>query len=269
MSAGAGQSPSALRRSLQIWILVAAVVLWLAALVPPLATWAERYQCLAAAQLALLAVVVPGLATIGSPWPRLGLAAQPGRSPSSQPLGPADRLAEARRRHRQLARALGFIGVDVAAIVAWMTPPAVGAVAGHRWLVLVEAATLLGLGIGLWLELVESPPLLPRSGPLRRAVLAAAVLWTFWAAAYVIGLSNKTWYPSFHHVAGHGLSAAADQQIAVAVLWLAAAVMFVPVVFWNALRWIRDEADPDAELDRLARTVRQGQWPGEAGRPVR
>ena len=268
MSAGAGQSPSALRRSLQIWILVAAVVLWLAALVPPLATWAERYQCLAAAQLALLAVVVPGLATIGSPWPRLGLAAQPGRSPSSQPLGPADRLAEGRRRHRQLARALGFIGVDVAAVVAWMTPPAVEC--GRR-------APLAGpgggghpprLGIGLWLELVESPPLPPARVRFGGPSWPPPFMWTFWAAAYVIGLSNKTWYPSFHHVAGHGLSAAADQQIAVAVLWLVAAVMFVPVVFWNALRWIRDEADPDAELDRRPGPSARASG-GATGRPVR
>jgi len=269
MSEGVLEPPSALRRSLQPWALVAAVVLGVAALVPPLLTWAERYQCLAAVQLALLAVVVPGLFAIGSPWPRLGLAARPGGRPPADRLGPADRLAQSRLRHRELSRALGFIGLDVAAIVAWMTPPAVGAVARHAWLVPVEAASLVVLGIGLWLELVESPPLIPRSGPLRRAVLAAVVLWTFWAAAYVIGLSDKTWYPAFHHAAGQGLSAAADQQIAVAVLWLAAAVMFAPIVFWNALRWIRDEDDPDAELDRLARMARHGPGPGPGRSGVR
>jgi hypothetical protein len=107
------------------------------------------------------------------------------------------------------------------------------------------------------LELVDSPPLVPRSGPLRRAVLAAVVMWVFWVDAYVVGLSNADWYRNFHHVAGHGLSAAADQQVAAAVLWFVAAAMFVPIVFWSALQWIRSEENPDAELYRLTKVERR------------
>ena len=51
-----------------------------------------------------------------------------------------------------------------------------------------------------------------------------------------------------------------------AILWLAAAVMFVPVIFWNALRWIRDEEDPDVELYQLTRRDRLAS-PGPASRP--
>ena len=95
-------------------------------------------------------------------------------------------------------------------------------------------------------------------------MLAAFVMWAFWILAYVVGLSNHDFYRNFHHVAG-GLSAAADQQIASAVLWFVAAVTFVPVIFWNALMWLKTEEDPDAELLALARAERRRGTPPAAG----
>ena len=68
-------------------------------------------------------------------------------------------------------------------------------------------------------------------------------MWTFWILAYVIGLSNHGFYRNFHHVAG-GLSQAADQQIASALLWFAAAAAFVPVIFWNATGGSRPTTTP-------------------------
>ena len=140
--------------------------------------------------------------------------------------------------------------------MAWRTPGAVTALGRHDWLVALEAITLLVFGLGLWLELVPSPPLVPRSGHLRRAVLAAFAMWVFWILAYVSGLSNHGFYRNFHHVAG-GLGAAADQQIASAVLWAVAAATFIPVIFWNALTWLQSEEDPDTEFLTLARTERR------------
>ena len=139
-----------------------------------------------------------------------------------------DRVADHRRRHRELPWSLAFIAADLCVVVAWHVPGAVAAVAQHGWLVPLEGAILLVFGLGLWLELATSPPLVPRSGYLRRAVLAAFVMWAFWILAYVVGLSNHDFYRNFHHVAG-GLSAAADQQIASAVLWFFAAAAFVPL----------------------------------------
>ncbi len=152
-----------------------------------------------------------------------------------------------------------LIACDVAVVVAWHIPATVAAESGHGWVAPLEAVTLLVFGLGLWLELVVSPPLLPRSGYLRRAVLAGLVMWAFWILAYWTGLSTRDVYRSFPHVAG-GLSAAADQQIASAVLWFAAAVALVPVVFWNALRWLQTE---DAGSG-AARTGAPGATPGHA-----
>ncbi len=202
-------------------------------------------------QFALLAIALPALVAVGAPWRRLGLA-----SPDETARRPLDHLADHRLRHRELPRALVFVALDLGAVVAWHAPVAVAAVAAHGWLAFVEAVTLLVSGLGLWLELVESPPLVPRSGRLRRAVLGAVSMWAFWIMAYVVGLSARGFYPNFHHTAG-SLSAAADEQVGAVVLWFVATSAFVPVIFWNALRWLQSEEDPDAELFVLAREERR------------
>ncbi len=229
------------------WSLVTAALALLVALAPPLSTVARRADYAAALQFSLLAIAVPALVTVGAPWRLLHLSRRGSGGPAGRPF---DRLADRRRRHPELARSLAFIGADLVAVVAWHAPPSVEAVARHGWPALLEALTLLVLGVGLWLELVHSPPLAPRSGHLRRAVLTALVMWVFWVLAYIMGLSNHAFYPNFHHVPG-GLKAAADQQIASALSWFVAAVAFMPVIFWNAVMWLKTEDDPDTELIAL------------------
>ena len=271
MSDGASEGrPPTLSSTLRRACLAGALVAFVVALVPPLSGAARRIEYAQAFQFSLLAVVVPALATAGAPWRQLRLACH---GTADHPFRGFDLLAQGRRRHRELSRTLGFIAVDVAAIIAWHTPVAVASVARHVWLGPIEAVTLLVFGVGLWLELVQSPPLTPRSGHLRRAVLGALVMWALWILAYVTGMSNHDFYPNFHHAAGD-LSAAADQQIASAVLWLVSAVTFVPVIFWNALMWLKTEDDPDAELIGLLRAERRRGTPplaggGDGGMPAR
>jgi cytochrome c oxidase assembly factor CtaG len=248
----ADERPHALSAPWRGWCLLGAAVVAQACLVPPLSSTARRFEYGEALQLSLLAIVVPVLVALGAPWRHLRLARV------GDPAAPrlADRVADRRLRHRELPWSLAFIATDLAAVVAWHAPRAVAEVAEHGWLIPLEGVTLLIFGLGLWLELVASPPLVPRSGYLRRAVLAALAMWTFWILAYILGLSNHAFYRNFSHVPG-GLSAAADQQIATAVLWFVAAASFVPVIFWDAMMWLRTDADPDAELLALARAERR------------
>jgi cytochrome c oxidase assembly factor CtaG len=244
------------RRQVPAWrlaCLLGAFVVFVLALAPPLFSAARQTEYAQAIQFSLLAIVVPALTTLGAPWRWLRLAADDVRG---APLGVFDRLAEARRRHRELPRSLACITADLAVIVAWHTPGGVSAVARHPWLTPVEGLTLLAFGVCLWLELVQSPPLAPRSGHLRTAALAALITWALWILAYVAGLSNNQFYTGFHHTAG-GLGAAADQQIASAILWLVTALAFVPVIFWHALMWLKTEDDPDTELIALLRAERR------------
>jgi len=253
MTAGAAAGRPQVRTTpWRIWCLVAAVLVAVAALVPPLGTVARRTEYAAALQFSLLAIALPALVTLGAPWSLLGLAGPPRRG---RPR-PLDALADRRLRHRELPWSIAFIAVDLVVAAVWHAPGVVASVSSHPWLAVVEAVTLLVLGVGLWLELISSPPLVPRSGHLRRAVLAAITMWVFWILAYLVGLSNHGFYRSFHHVAG-GLSAAADEEIAAVILWFVATLAFVPVIFWNALTWLQSEEDPDSELLQVARAERR------------
>jgi len=245
----------------RVWCLLAAAIVVIVALLPPLSAIARHTEYAAALQFSLLAIVVPALVTVGAPWRLLRLA---GNDSFGGPRGIVDRIADHRRRHRELMWSLAFIVSDLGVVVAWHAPGAVAAVAEHGWLVPLEGAILVVFGLGLWLELATSPPLAPRSGYLRRAVLAAVVMWAFWILAYVVGLSNHDFYRSFHHVDG-GLGGAADQQIASAVLWFVAAASFVPVIFWNALMWLKTDEDPDTELLALTRAERRRAMPPVTG----
>ena len=189
----AGERPHDVTASCRSWCLLAAALVVLACLVPPLSGTARRFEYGEALQFSLLAVVVPVLVAIGAPWRRLGLA----RDGEADPPRLADRVVDRRLRHRELPWSLAFIAADLAAVVAWHAPGAVADASGHGWLIPLEGVILLAFGLGLWLELVPSPPLVPRSGYLRRAVLAALAMWTFWILAYVLGLSNHAFYPNF------------------------------------------------------------------------
>jgi cytochrome c oxidase assembly factor CtaG len=143
-------------------------------------------------------------------------------------------------------------------MVWWFTPLAVRTTATDHWLVPVEALTLIVAGVGFWLELVESPPFVPRLGAFRRAVLGALAMWFIWIEAYMVGMAQSSWYRNFTHTPGHGLSQPADQQVAAVALWFIATAVFVPVIFMNALRWLHSDPEPDAELRKLVKEDRRG-----------
>jgi cytochrome c oxidase assembly factor CtaG len=241
-------------------LLLGAALVCVLAFVPPLSSWAGRYESGAVLRYGLWAIIVPSLAVLGTRWPS------------------AASLAGARVRHPEPVRVAAFLVLDWVVMVWWFTPLAVRTTATDPWLVPVEALTLALAGAGLWLELVESPPLVPRSGAFRRAVLGALTMWFIWIEAYLVAMSQSGWYRNFSHVAGHGLSRAADQQVAAVVLWFIGTVVFVPVIFVNALRWLHGDEEPDAELRKLVRADRRGVGPfmeqrgplarGEGGGPV-
>jgi len=60
-------------------------------------------------------------------------------------------------------------------------------------------------------------------------------------------MSKAAWPAAYSHATGHGLSSAADQQFAVAVMWAVPALCFAPVIYAMIIAWLRD-SDPDEEL---------------------
>lgn len=254
------------------WLAVWGVLAVAVSLVPPVATLARQHVFVESAQFALFAIVAPALIVLGAPWRLLGLsragdgiaAGAASGAASGTPAGaggPAgagafDRLAAGRQQHRSFLRASVFLLWFIGTCLVWRLPPAVDALARHPALVVAELVTLLAAGIGLWLELVASPPLAPRLPNPQRAAIAALAMWSTWVIAYALGFANHAVFHGYD-AAGSGLSVVADQEITAGLMWAVSAFCFMPVVFVTMLSWLKDNDNPDEELQRLARNERQ------------
>ena len=240
-----------------------AVVLWIVVLLPPFLGWSARYEFIQSMQFGIFAFVVPVLVVSGAPWRRAGVAASDSqvidddgelREPARPRL--VDRIAFARTRASHQRRAVlvavgyGFL------LILWRVAPVVDALVHYRWLVFAEAVTLVLVGVPMFSNLIESPPMKP--GTLRpyRIGIAAGVMWVAWVVSYLDGMSHTSWYNVFHHVAGQGVSLAADQQLSAAAVWFISAVVFVPIIFWNLIYWLQSDEDPNDELQKMVRQER-------------
>jgi cytochrome c oxidase assembly factor CtaG len=201
---------------------------------------ARRYVFAESVQFCVFAVAGPALVVLGAPWRFLHLS------------GAAGRLAAARRGNRSFLHAGGFLLAFIGVSLAWRLPPVMDALARQPALVAAEAVTLLGAGIALWLEMVASPPIAPRLPRPGRAAVAALAMWSLWAVAYVLGFASHGVFHAYD-AAGGGLSAVADQEIAVGLVWAVAGVCFVPVVIVNMIGWLAGGEDADEEFQRVFR----------------
>jgi cytochrome c oxidase assembly factor CtaG len=203
------------------WPGIAAVILITSALLPPAAGYARQYAFAQALQFVIFAVAGPALLVLTLRW-----RARPARLPGDAlPGRPAARAA---------IRLIAF----VAAAVIWRLPVTVNALVRDPALIAAETITLLVAGTGIWAELAGPRAASRQLPPPARAVMAAAAVWTIWVLAYLTGMSGTSWFAAYHGGAPGGLSAAADQQIATAILWAVPAACFLPVLFVTVIAWL-------------------------------
>ena len=247
--------PRLLARALP-WLAPAAVAVALLAALPPVGSYARQYASVQALQFVIFAVAVPALLLLGfaSPGRCARHASGPGASPGRRgiatapalrlPAGCAGNRADAERRavRASAVRVLLF----VALVITWRLPAVLDALARHPALAAAEGVTLVCAGSAVWADLVAAAPQrqpLPR--PLRAAI-AAAAMWAIWIVAYITGMSGVARTNPGPTV--DALNAAADRQLAVAVMWAVPAVCFMPVVYTMVIRWLGERDNPDAEL---------------------
>lgn len=234
--------PSLLARA-RFWLGLAAVILIASMLVPPAADYARQYAFAQALQFVIFAVAGPALLVLAIPW-----RTRPPRPPS------------AGRPRRPAARATIRLAAFTALAITWRLPATVNALARHPALAAAEMITLLAAGTGIWAELAGPRPPRQLARPAR-AAMAAAAMWTIWVLAYLTGMSGTSWFAAYHHGGPGGLGAAADQQIAVAILWAVPALCFLPVLYVTIVAWLGGGTSP-AGNQHPAESVRTpGSWP--------
>jgi cytochrome c oxidase assembly factor CtaG len=244
-------------------LVLTGVALWILCLVPPLSQWSRQYQYVESIQYCLFAISIPALLVAGAPWRRIGLASRSTyqfnadgiSAPATRALW-LDRVAMSRVGRPAVHRAYVLGTLFCLSAIMWRTVPAVNALVHHPWLAPVESVMLVGVGVALWLDLVESAPLRPGTTRPYRIGMSAMAMWTIWVLAYLSAMSARPWYGAFAHVAGHHLSSDIDQQISAGCMWFLSAGAFLPVIFWNLVHWLQSEEDPDDELYRLMRNQR-------------
>jgi len=246
---------------LRPWLTLAAAGLALGVLLPPVGSYARQYAFVETLQYVIFAVAAPGLLVLGAPW-RL-----PELSRRDAPPGLPSRLAPS--RWPGLSRPGTVLVAFIAAVIAWRLPAAVNALPGAPALTVAELVTLFAAGAAVWLELVDSPPLMPRLSRPQRAAMAATAMWTLWVLAYITGMSHGAWFSAYDHAAGHGLSTAADQQLAAGIMWAVPALCFAPVIYGMLIPWIGDSENPDDELREASRHERARAGLGGPLRPPR
>jgi cytochrome c oxidase assembly factor CtaG len=236
----------ALTAAVRPWLAAVAVVVVAVLLVPPAAGYARQYAWFQAVQFAVFAVAAPALLVVGLPSrlrQRMALAGWP----------PA-------------RRAITWLAAFIVLVVAWRLPGTLDALATSPVLALAEMATLVTAGAGVWLELTDPATGIPHLTRPARAALAALSMWTIWIMAYITGMSRSAWPSGYVSPAVRAISAAADQQIGVAILWAVPAVCFTPLIYGLLITWLGERDDPDREL-RDASSTRTA--PGGLPRPPR
>ena len=241
---------------------VLSIVIVVVALIPPVWGWALRYGFVQSIQFCIFGFGAPALFAAGAPWRRIR-PIRHASDPEGQPTW--FRRWNARRvREKAQFRALGAAAATIVVTLFWRVAPVVNALVHHPWLVPVEAITLFVPSLLMMVELVESPPLVPGISRPYRIGVSAVAMWCAWVVAYLAGMSHDSWYTAFHHVAGKGISASADQQLSAGFVWLLTASVFVPIIFWNLVHWLQSEEDPNEEIIKLFRQEREHGFFGNA-----
>ena len=212
--------PALLARA-RFWPGIVAAILIASMLLPPLAGYARQDVFMQALQFVTFAVAGPALLVLAVPW----------RTHPRRPPG-------AGRPRRPAARAATGLAAFIAVVITWRLPVTVNALARHPALAAAEVITLLAAGTGTWLELAGPRPAPERVSRPARAAMAAAAMWTTWVLAYLTGMSGTSWFAAYHHGVPGGLGAAADQQIAAAILWAVPAACFLPVLYVTVITWL-------------------------------
>lgn len=222
-----------------------AIVVVVVAVTPPFSTDARRYVFVEAIQFALVALAMPALVALSTPF-----SSVIARWDEARLVRVLSRREQIRQTRKGFFRLLALLSPYVVAIVFWRIPTSVDALAKTPSLIVAEIATFVVVGIAFWVELVREPPLPPIVSAGQLVVPPTLAMWMIWILAFAVGFSHAVWFPSVH---SHrpGLSVVADQELSSGLLWVASAATFLPVIFTNLMRFLRGDDEVQDEVNEI------------------
>ena len=237
------------------WAGIAVVFL---AVASPLDYATDKYLTAHVIQHILLSFVAPPLIVIGAPWVPLlmGLpivverayARLLQRTRASRIPATSWGWSAARSVRAFAARPWTPVVAFNATMVFWHLPGpfdlAASNEAVHIWL---AHGLLLGLGVGMWLQVFGSYPFRPVLAIGRRILVLVSTNAVMVLVAMTMVMFTRDLYPWY---AGLGLAAqASDQQIAGAILWVCGEVTFLPSILYLVTRGLDEESSSPRRTD--------------------
>ena len=205
MSEGTSSSGSVKAiRTFRNYVCVFGLLLLIVCCVPPFWGWSQRYEYIQAMQFISFSVLIPALFVVGAPWRWIGLASsQPpsidddGHFEIERPPRLIDRYVLVRPRQTSNVRAIWLMVAFIALTIFWRAAPVLDFTVRHGWVVVFESLSTLVVGVVLWTDLVESPPLSPGATRPYRIGMSAVAMWAIWVLAYLDAMSHSSWYSVF------------------------------------------------------------------------
>jgi putative membrane protein len=210
----------------------------------------------------LLLTVAAQLIVLGAPWMamwrplpldfRRGVAGTIARSRWTAPL---------RSAGRALGSPTGAWLAFALDLVVWHIPAAYDLTLSHIWIHALEHTTFLVVGILLWAQVLDCPPLRRRLRAPHRVYYVVGASAVGWLLSLVLAFAPTPLYPAYAHLANRpgGISALEDQQLAAGMMLGPGSVPMMLFVFIGLYRWLGTEepgsGGPVSERRSTSRSV--------------
>jgi cytochrome c oxidase assembly factor CtaG len=223
--------------------------------------WADTLLWAHMLQHVVLMSVAPPLIVLGSPWMPVwrGLPLLLRRPLARFAVGLPGPV---RAVFRSLRDPYVVFALNAADLAVWHLPSLYDSTLRSGAVHYTEHALFVTLGLLLWVQVLDSPPLRPRLTALWRAGYVTAAAATGWVLALVLALAPAPIYPAYAsqtHRPG-GISALGDQQLAAGVMIGIGAIPFSIAVFVLAYQWLDEgRASPPRRRAPASNLVRRSE----------
>ena len=222
----------------------AALAVTLVALQGPIDNQAPKLLWVHMLQHVLLMGIAAPLIVLGAPWMSLWRPLPLGlRRDLAKTVVRSSACAPLRAAVRPLGRPLwAWIAFNVD-LLAWHIPAVYDLTLRNQALHVLEHVTFLVLGVLVWAQMIDSPPLRSRLGTSQRVYYCVSAMVPGWVLSLVLAFATQPLYSAYANLISRpgGISALVDQQLAGGVMLGLGSLASTVYVFIALYRWLGED----------------------------